>query len=169
VSDPYATDKKQATSVSELKAKIAHLRAMVLKSAIKIPGEPCVRKYAWEQESNRTTETEVLDMLCADTSTLGVAYLSCGSIGATQKLALIEQLPVYDETEQVANILKELLDDISTRLSVIDDVDAQMQKMVDDSYAKMVEWEKKLVVLGSGKISLPKFAFTKSRCFCILC
>jgi hypothetical protein len=106
-------------------------------------------------------------MLCADTNTLGLAYLSCGSIGATQKLALIEQLPVYDETEQVANILKELLDDISTRLSVIDDVDAQMQKMVDDSYAKMVEWEKKLVVLGSGEISLPKFEFTKSRCFCI--
>jgi len=112
---------------------------------------------------------QMLDMLCADTSTLGLAYLSCGSIGATQKLALIEQLPVYDETEQVANILKELLDDISTRLSVIDDVDAQMQKMVDDSYAKMVEWEKKLVVLGSGEISLPKFAFTKSWCFCILC
>jgi hypothetical protein len=44
VSDPYATDKKQATSVSELKAKIAHLRAMVLKSATKIPGEPlCVK------------------------------------------------------------------------------------------------------------------------------
>jgi hypothetical protein len=101
------------------------------------------------------------------THTLGLAYLTCGSIGATQKLALIEQLPVYDETEQVANILKELLDDISTRLSVIDDVDAQMQKMVDDSYAKMVEWEKKLVVLGSGEISLPKFEFTKSRCFCI--
>ncbi len=76
VSDPYATNKKQATSVSELKAKIAHLRAMVLKSAIKIPGEPCVRKYAWEQESNRTTETEVLDMLCADTySRLGVPYM----------------------------------------------------------------------------------------------
>ena len=42
-----------------------------------------------------------------------------------------------------------------------------MQKMVDDSYAKMVEWEKKLVVLGSGELSLAKFEFTKSRCFCI--
>jgi len=69
--------------------------------------------------------------------------------GATQKLAQIEQLPVYSETEEVAKILKEMLDDLATRLSVIDEVDAQAQKLVDDAYAKMVEWEKKLVALGN--------------------
>ena len=68
--------------------------------------------------------------------------------GATQKLAQIEQLPVYSETEEVAKILKEMLADLSTRLSVIDEVDAQAQKLVDDSYDKMVEWEKKLVKLA---------------------
>ena len=34
--------------------------------------------------------------------------------GATQKLAQIEQLPVYSETEEVAKILKEMLSDLST-------------------------------------------------------
>jgi hypothetical protein len=72
------------------------------------------------------------------------------STGYTQKLAQIEQLPVYSETEEVVRILKEILDDIKTRLSVIDDVLAQAQKMVDDAYAKMVDWEKKLVVLAAG-------------------
>ena len=68
--------------------------------------------------------------------------------GQTQKLAQIQTLPVYSETEEVAKILKEMLADLSTRLSVIDEVDAQAQKLVDDSYDKMVEWEKKLVKLA---------------------
>ena len=69
--------------------------------------------------------------------------------GATQKLAQIQQLPVYSETEEVAKILMEMLDDLATRLSVIDEVDDQAKKMVDDAYAKMLEWEKKLVVLAN--------------------
>jgi hypothetical protein len=69
--------------------------------------------------------------------------------GATQKLAQIQQLPVYSETEEVAKILMEMLDDLATRLSVIDEVDEQAKKMVDDAYAKMLEWEKKLVVLAN--------------------
>jgi len=68
--------------------------------------------------------------------------------GQTQKLAQIQTLPVYSETEEVAKILKEMLADLSTRLSVIDEVDAQAQKLVDDAYDKMVEWEKKLVKLA---------------------
>ena len=72
--------------------------------------------------------------------------------GATQKLAQIEQLPVYSEMEEVAKILKEMLSDLSTRLSVINEVDAQAKKLVDDAYAKMVEWEKKLVKLADGKL-----------------
>ena len=75
----------------------------------------------------------------------------CSPPGATEKLAQIQQLPVYSETEEVAKILKEMLDDLATRLSVIDEVDAQGQKLVDDAYAKMLEWEKKLVVLAEGE------------------
>ena len=71
--------------------------------------------------------------------------------GHMQKLAQIEQLPVYSETEEVAKILKEMLDDLATRLSVIDEVDVQAKKLVDDAYAKMIEWEKKLVVLADGE------------------
>merc|ERR1711918_306741 len=69
--------------------------------------------------------------------------------GATQKLAQIQQLPVYSETEEVAKILMEMLDDLATRLSVIDEVDEQAKKLVDDAYNKMIEWEKKLVVLAN--------------------
>jgi len=41
-----------------------------------------------------------------------------------------------------------MLDDLATRLSVIDEVDMQAKKLVDDTYKKMIEWEKKLVVLA---------------------
>lgn len=58
---------------------------------------------------------------------------------------------MYSETEEVAKILMEMLDDLATRLSVIDEVDAQAQQLVDDAYAKMIEWEKKLVVLANGE------------------
>lgn len=58
---------------------------------------------------------------------------------------------MYSETEEVAKILMEMLDDLATRLSVIDEVDEQAKKMVDDAYAKMLEWEKKLVVLANGE------------------
>ena len=70
--------------------------------------------------------------------------------GATQKLAQIQSLPVYSETEEVAKILKEMLSDLSTRLSVIDEVDAQAKKLVDDAYDKMVHWEKELVKLADA-------------------
>ena len=50
----------------------------------------------------------------------------------------------------VAKILKEMLSDLSTRLSVIDEVDAQAKKLVDDAYDKMVHWEKELVKLADA-------------------
>lgn len=82
--------------------------------------------------------------------------------GATQKLAQLQKLPVYSETEEVAKILKEMLSDLSTRLSVINEVDAQAKKLVDDAYAKMVDWEKKLVKLADG-ILTPAFPAALAR------
>jgi hypothetical protein len=74
--------------------------------------------------------------------------------GATQKLALLKahtsKLAVYQETIEVVNILKEMLDDIKTRHDIIDKVDAEAKKLVDDVTAKMVEWEGKLVALGNA-------------------
>jgi len=71
--------------------------------------------------------------------------------GATQKLAMIDQrLAVYSETSEVAKILKEMLDDLEARLKIIDTVDQQSQKLVDDTEAKMVEWEKQLVALSNA-------------------
>jgi len=72
--------------------------------------------------------------------------------GATQKLAMINQrLAVYSETEEVAKILKDMLADIESRLKIIDTVDEQAKKLVEDTEAKMVEWEKKLVVLANER------------------
>ena len=71
--------------------------------------------------------------------------------GATSKLAQIQQMPVYSETEEVAKILKQMLDDLSTRLKVLEDVDAKAQEEADKTYGKMVEWEQKLVKLANDK------------------
>merc|ERR1711966_554857 len=71
--------------------------------------------------------------------------------GATQKLAMINQrLAVYSETEEVAKILKDMLADIESRLKIIDTVDEQAKKLVEDTEAKMVEWEKQLVALSNA-------------------
>ena len=70
--------------------------------------------------------------------------------GQRQKLAAVTQhLAVYSETEEVAKILKDMLSDIEARLKIIDTVDEQAKKLVEDTEAKMVEWEKKLVVLAN--------------------
>jgi len=74
--------------------------------------------------------------------------------GAFQKLALLHsktsKLAVYAETVEVANILKEMLEDIKTRREIIDKVDEGAKKLMDDVNAKMVEWEGKLVALGNA-------------------
>merc|ERR1712216_953551 len=71
--------------------------------------------------------------------------------GASQKLAMIDQhLAVYSETEEMARILKDMLDDIESRLKIIDTVDEQAKKLVEDTEAKMVEWEKQLVALSNA-------------------
>jgi hypothetical protein len=71
--------------------------------------------------------------------------------GSTQKLSMIDQhLAVYSETQEVAKILKEMLDDIEQRLKIVDTVDEQSKKLVDDTEAKMVEWEKQLVALSNA-------------------
>ena len=70
--------------------------------------------------------------------------------GSTQKLAMIDQhLAVYSETNEVAKILMDMLSDIEARLKVIDTVDEEVKKLVEDTEAKMVEWEKKLVLLAN--------------------
>ena len=58
---------------------------------------------------------------------------------------------MYAETIEVVNILKEMLEDIKTRFEVIDKVDNEAKKLMDDVMAKMVEWEGKLVALGNAK------------------
>jgi hypothetical protein len=78
-----------------------------------------------------------------------------GAAFSTQKLALLKahtsKLAVYAETIEVANILKEMLDDIKTRREIIDKVDSEAKKLLADCTAKMVEWEGKLVALGNAK------------------
>jgi len=74
--------------------------------------------------------------------------------GALQKLALLKthtsKLAVYSETVEVVNILKQMLDDIKTRHDIIDKVDDEAKKLVDDVTNSMIEWEGKLQQLGSA-------------------
>jgi len=75
--------------------------------------------------------------------------------GHGKKLALLKahtsKLAVYAETIEVVNILKEMLEDIKTRNEIIDKVDNEAKKLMDDVTAKMVEWEGKLVALGNAQ------------------
>jgi hypothetical protein len=75
--------------------------------------------------------------------------------GHDKKLALLKahtsKLAVYAETIEVVNILKEMLEDIKTRFEIIDKVDNEAKKLLDDVTAKMVEWEGKLVALGNAQ------------------
>eukprot|EP00960_Hanusia_phi_P071356 767531-Hanusia_phi.AAC.6 len=70
---------------------------------------------------------------------------------ASTSLARITTLPVYSETEEVAKILKDMLDDIATRRQVIDESEAEALKLKEDTHAKLVEWEMKLTNLGKQK------------------
>ena len=70
--------------------------------------------------------------------------------GQSQKLAMINQrLAVCSETSEVANILKDMLADIESRMKIFDTVDEQSEKLVEDTEAKLVEWEKKLVIIAN--------------------
>jgi hypothetical protein len=78
-----------------------------------------------------------------------------GLPGTSTKLAVLmpksQKLAVYKESVEVAKILKEMLDDIETRRMVIDKVDAEAKKLLDEVTAKIVEWEGKLAALGDAK------------------
>lgn len=68
----------------------------------------------------------------------------------TQKLAVHSSLAVYSETEEVARILKEMLDDLDVRVSAIDTMDAKALAEVSSTFDKMVDWEKQMVKLGDA-------------------
>ena len=91
--------------------------------------------------------------LCRGIYLCGGVYL-CRvlGLGPLRPQAHTSKLAVYAETIEVANILKEMLDDIKTRREIIDKVDVEAKKLLDDVTAKMVEWEGKLVALGNAKV-----------------
>merc|ERR1712091_275770 len=71
--------------------------------------------------------------------------------GASKKLAMIDQhLAVYSETEEVARILKEMLDDIESRLKIIDTVDEQAKKLVEDTGPRWLNGRKSLLSLPTS-------------------
>ncbi|EKX44423.1 hypothetical protein GUITHDRAFT_139678 [Guillardia theta CCMP2712] len=70
---------------------------------------------------------------------------------SSTSLARITTLPVYSETEEVAKILREMLEDIASRRKVLDESEAQALKLKEDTHAKLIEWEMKLTDLGKQK------------------
>ena len=106
-------------------------------------------------EKTAQAAKEALDELRQKVAELKAVVLKTKVVGQMHKLALIEKhlptttkLPVYSETVEVAQILKEMLDDLDMRLKIIDSSDEEMKKLVDDTWEKVVEWEKQLVALG---------------------
>ena len=106
-------------------------------------------------EKTAQAAKEALAELRQKVTELKAVVLKTKVAGQMHKLALIEKhlptttkLPVYSETVEVAQILKEMLDDLDMRLKIIDSSDEEMKKLVDDTWEKVVEWEKQLVALG---------------------
>jgi len=64
---------------------------------------------------------------------------------------LKSSLAVYDETEEVARILKQMLLDIEDRLRVLDNLSAGSKKTKDELESKLIEWQTKLVELSNAK------------------
>ena len=73
-------------------------------------------------------------------------------VKGSEKLAQLsdQKLAVYSETEEVANILKEMLADLDAHMNIIDEMDIKAQEMVTSTFNKMVEWEKQMVALSDA-------------------
>ena len=56
----------------------------------------------------------------------GSGRLTTGDVCTWNRLAQIQKLPVYSETEEVAKVLKDMLADLSVRLSILEEVDAKV-------------------------------------------
>jgi hypothetical protein len=118
VSDPYADMDQQTDGTQKLAAWS--------------PGD---------ESKLEKTKTELEDKI----KLLAKLAQKTGLPGTSQKLAVLlpksSKLAVYKESVEVAKILKDMLDDIATRRIVIDKVDEQAKKLLDEVTAKMVEWE----------------------------
>jgi len=69
-----------------------------------------------------------------------------------QMLAQLKtSLAQYAESEEVARILKQMLQDIEDRLRILDNLAASAKKTVDEMEAKLIEWQTKLVELSNAK------------------
>eukprot|EP00277_Geminigera_cryophila_P043212 CAMPEP_0173075768 /NCGR_PEP_ID=MMETSP1102-20130122/11899_1 /TAXON_ID=49646 /ORGANISM="Geminigera sp., Strain Caron Lab Isolate" /LENGTH=486 /DNA_ID=CAMNT_0013945271 /DNA_START=186 /DNA_END=1646 /DNA_ORIENTATION=+ len=109
---------------------------------------------AWNKADDQKLEKTRAE-LQAKIKLLSQLATKTGLPGTSTKLAILvpksSKLAVYQESVEVANILKEMLDDIATRRTIIDKVDVEAKNLLDTVTAKMVEWEGKLVALGNAK------------------
>jgi len=64
---------------------------------------------------------------------------------------LKSSLAEFAESDQVAAILKQMLQDIEDRLRIINNLGTSAQKQADDLEAKLIEWQTKLVELSTAK------------------
>ncbi len=92
-----------------------------------------VHRYATAKKMDETKRE-----LKANLQRLHMLALKTNVPGVVQKLKEIQRLAVYSETNAVAQILIEMLSDIEDRLKIINTVDDQAKKLVEETGDKVV-------------------------------
>ena len=90
-------------------------------------------RYATAKKMDKTKRE-----LKANLQRLHMLAIKTNVPGVVQKLQEIQRLAVYSETNAVAQILMEMLDDIEDRLKIINTVDEQAKKLVEETQNKVV-------------------------------
>ena len=64
---------------------------------------------------------------------------------------LKSSLAEFAESDEVAIILIQMLQDIEDRMTVLNDLEASAKRTVEDMKAKLIEWQTKLVDLSNAQ------------------
>jgi hypothetical protein len=104
--------------------------------------------YATTPGARKATAAELVQKINRiESISLKVKQPKMGQMLAQLRTSLAQ----YAESDEVAAILKQMLQDIEDRLRILDNLGAASKKSADEMEAKMIEWQTKLVELANAK------------------